>query len=152
MERIPIASLYEREPYDRTHFTYGGCEGLPHRCYAQLERDPTLVAMCERVLKPGWAFGKRAGDLVTQASDSAQRLHSDWPQYPTNSRRYGYALVVYVALHDIPATQAAVRVVPWCTAQFDALPYRDEDRGRLLGFQVPLRQGELLIRDCRMAH
>ena len=26
MKHIPITTLCEREPYDNTHFTYGGCE------------------------------------------------------------------------------------------------------------------------------
>ena len=121
MERIPITQLYEREPYDHGHFTYGGYDHLPAGCYAQLERDPTLVSFCNRVLRPGWAFGKRSGDLVTRGCNSAQRLHSDWPQYPTESRRLGYALVVYIALHDVPAEQAAVRVVPWCTEHYHDL-------------------------------
>ena len=152
MERIPITQLYEREPYDHGHFTYGGYDHLPNGCYAQLERDPTLVSFCNRVLRPGWAFGKRSGDLVTRGCNSAQRLHSDWPQYPTESRRLGYALLVYIALHDVPAEQAAVRVVPWCTEHYHDNPYRDEEGGRLKGLQVPLRQGEMFVRDCRMAH
>ena len=97
-------------------------------------------------------FGKRSGDLVTSNSSSAQRLHSDWREYPTHSRALGYALVVTLALHDVPAEQAALRIVPWCTANYDMEPYQNEEDGKLCGFQVPLAKGEMLIRDCRMAH
>ena len=63
-----------------------------------------------------------------------------------------YALVVSLALHDIPAEQAALRIVPWCTRGYNSEPYLNEEDGKLCGFQVPLFKGEILIRDCRMAH
>ena len=31
-------------------------------------------------------------------------------------------------------------------------PYQNEEDGKLCGLQVPLAKGEMLIRDCRMAH
>ena len=64
----------------------------------------------------------------------------------------GYGLVVSLALHDTPAEQAALRIVPWCTPNYNMQPYQNEEVGKLCGFQVPLAKGEMLIRDCRMAH
>ena len=101
MKHIPIITLYEREPYDHTHFTYGGCELLPHEYYVRLEEDNALLELCHKVLSPGWMFGKRGGDLVTSNSPSSQPLHSDWSEYPTYSRVLGYGLVVSPALHDM---------------------------------------------------
>ena len=66
--------------------------------------------------------------------------------------KWGYGLVASFTLHDTPAEQAALRIVPWCTANYDMEPYQNEEDGKLCGFQVPLVQGEMLIRDCRMAH
>ena len=152
MTHIPITTLWEREPYDNTHWSYGGCELLPHEYYARLEEDNALRELCHKVLSPGWMFGKRTGDLVTRYSPSWQRLHSDWSKYPTYSMGLGYGLVVSLALHDTPAEQAALRIVPWCTPNYKSLPYQNEEDGELCGFQVPLAKGEMLIRDCRMAH
>ena len=152
MKQIPITSLYQAEPYDNTHFTYGGCKLLPHEYYVRLEEDNALLELCHEVLSPGWMFGKRSGDLVTRNTSSSQLLHSDWTEYPMNSMALGYGLVVSLALHDIPAEQAALRIVPWCFANYDMEPYQNEEDGKLCGFQVPLAKGEMLIRDCRMAH
>ena len=152
MKQIPITSLYEGERYDQTHFTYGGCELLPHEYYVRLEEDNALLELCHEVLSPGWRFGKRSGDLVTRNSLSSQLLHSDWTKYPTNVMSLGYGLVVSLALHDMPSEQAALRIVPWCTANYDMEPYQNEEDGKLCGLQVPLAKGEMLIRDCRMAH
>ena len=58
MKQIPITSLYEGDPYDHTHFTYGGCELLPHECYVRLEEGNALLELCHEVLSPGWMFGK----------------------------------------------------------------------------------------------
>ena len=90
--------------------------------------------------------------MVTSNSPSSQPLHSDWSEYPTNSRALGYALVVSLALHDVPAEHGALRIVPWCTASYDIEPYQNEKDNKLCGFQLELFKGELLIRDCRVAH
>ena len=152
MQRIPVSRLEERNPFDASRFSYGRCGMLPDERYAELEEDVALNEICCKVLSPGWVFGKRGGDLVTRNSCSAQNLHSDWGRYPTYSRALGYALVASLALHDIPAEQAALRIMPWCMDGYGSEPYIDEEKGKRCGFQVPLARGEIIIRDCRMAH
>ena len=141
MKQIPITTLCEREPYDNTHFSYGGSDCLPNEYYERLEEDNALRELCHEVLSRGWRFGNRGGDVVTSNSPSSQPLHSDWSEYPTNSRALGYALVVSLALHDVPAEHAALRIVPWCTANYDIEPYQNEKDNKLCGFQLELFKG-----------
>ena len=152
MIQLPVEQLTERNPIDGSRFTYGGHKALPHWRYKRLEMDPMLLALCNRVLRPGWAYGKHTGDVVVKRSFSSQELHSDWPNYDTDSREFGYALVVSLAVHDIETDQAAIRIMPWCNPGYDRLPYQNSSSGRLCGFQIPMTQGEMLVRDCRMAH
>ena len=150
--QIPHEQLKERNPYDGSRFTFGGHKALPHWRYHQLERDPWLLALCNRVLRPGWQCGKHTGDVVARRSSSSQPLHSDWSLYDTDSLKLGYALVVSLAVHDIDIDQAALRIMPWCYPGYSRLPYQNSDSTGLLGLQVALARGEMLVRDCRMAH
>ena len=59
----------------------------------------------------------------------------------------------HIALCDVPAEHAALRVVPWSVPGWQRLPYPDkEEQGMLCGCSLPLQKGDVLLRDCRMAH
>lgn len=103
----------------------------------------------------GWKVTHCGGDEVAPMTHNMQDLHSDWPGYKTSSMSLGYALVVSVAPRDIDFALAPMRLVPWSRLwRMDEYPQRsrgDSDSFEL-GYEVTLKAGEFLIRDCRAAH
>ena len=152
MREIDVSCLVERPPFDKTHFSYEGCDTLPIPEYKHLETCEALNSVLNGVLSPGWKFSRRGGDVVLAGSPSRQSLHSDWEQYQTNSMIYGFALYVSIAVHDICLDQAAIRVAPWSLEDYKTLPYPDAAGDSLAGFQLSLCKGDAFIRDVRMAH
>ena len=53
MKQIPITTLRQRDPYDNTHFSYGGSDCLPNGYYERLEEDNALRELCHEVLLRG---------------------------------------------------------------------------------------------------
>ena len=103
----------------------------------------------------GWKAGMCGGDEVAPMTHNMQDLHSDWAGYKTNSMRLGYALVVSVAPRDVPVDLAPIRLVPWnrlgCIEEYPQRSQGDKDLFET-GYELTLRAGEFLIRDCRVAH
>ena len=112
--------------------------------------NPVLIDCLDR-LSPGWAHGRDGGDRVKAGSKSHQKLHSDWAANQT--MEFGLAIVVSLALRDIPVDHAAIRGVPWSCRGYRRPPYADlDEHGDRAGVRLALRRGEFLIRDCRAAH
>ena len=103
----------------------------------------------------GWKAYYFGGDEVSPQTHNMQDLHSDWPAYRTNSMSQGFALVVAVAPRDIPVDLAPMRLVPWSLLSREQdYPVRSRGDKDLYeeGYEVTLKAGEILIRDCRAAH
>ena len=99
-----------------------------------------------------WQYGNRGGDETEPSTDNFQELHSDWPSYANTSWKFGYGLVVSLALHDVPLELAPIRLVPWNKLKHSQQYPKLETDKFLQGYEVTLKRGELLIRDCRAAH
>jgi len=152
MHNVNQAGLSEREPFDNTHFSYNGCPDLPLEKYMELILDPNFRRVVNALLTPGWTVRpSMGGDVVRAGSTSHQLLHSDWPDYKTNSMRWGYALVCSIALEDIPEDFAAIRFNPWSTPKATWYENRDSN-WELRGSSVSLKKGDILLRDCRCPH
>ena len=144
----------------RFRYRAGKPEDYKVEGYLSLIASPTLrQALDLLTLKgsgsTGWKVHTFGGDEVSPQTDNIQDLHSDWPAYKTNSMRLGFALVVAVAPRDITTDLGPMRLVPWSILR------REPDYPRLSrgekdlyekGYEVTLKAGEFLIRDCRVAH
>ena len=73
-----------------------------------------------------------------------------------NSMMFGFALVVSVAPRDIAEDFAPLRIIGWNEInhydQFPCLDSELDQRFQKAEYRVRLRQGEALIRDCRVCH
>ena len=136
MGKVDRKGCSEREPFDGTHFSFNSCRDLPTHHYQRLIEDQNLRHVVNTLLTPGWCVNRCGGDVVTGGSTSAQPLHSDWDKYPTSSMKWSYALVASIALCDVPAEHAALRVVPWSVPGWQRLPYPDKEEQ---GSNCPIR-------------
>ena len=153
MQAVDGNGLSERDPLDGTHYSYNTCSDLPIEFYRLFQSDGNLCTVVSSLLSKGWKFGSMGGDVVLANSPSAQELHSDWGKYATSCMKYSYALVASIALHDIDVDMAAIRFVPWSCEGYKNLPYLDKDEaGNRIGYCMPMRAGDILLRDCRCAH
>ena len=102
-----------------------------------------------------WKATYCGGDEVAPMTDNMQDLHSDWPEYKTSSTRLGSVLVVSAAPRDVTVDLAPMRLVPWSRLwrmEEYSKHYLGDESLFENGYEVTLKAGEFLIRDCRAAH
>ena len=153
LSSIPIEQLQAREPYDGKRFSFNNWDLSESVHYMTFKASPLLNQCLSEIFGQSWLgqggsyrFHMCGGDKVMARTDSWQDLHSDWESYPTCSMKWGYALAVSIACHDVPTDMSPIRLMPW--NEMKRMPYEDHRQGYL----VDLIKGEFLIRDVRAAH
>ena len=142
----------------RLRYRLGPPSECPIRGFRHMLASKKLASALDRISFHGsgstaWTPSYCGGDEVAPLTANMQVLHSDWPDYPTSSMRLGYALCVSLALNDVPRHRAPIRFVPWSRLWRKAeYPQFGGEDVYTEGFEVTLKAGEFLIRDCRAAH
>ena len=123
--------------------------------FQDIMKNEKLVDVIDRIYKScgaekWWWHKSGCGcDVALPHCDSVQNLHSDWSAYPTNSMLGGYALCVGVACQDITEQNGAPRYYTWDV--MSTTPYVEESDWSEAP-RMTLRKGDVVFRDCRMAH
>ena len=97
------------------------------------------------------AFGKVVRMLLGLSKSWYQTIHQDW-NVDLCTMRYGYGLVISLAVHDITFDMGAMRILPWSNRANHKLQSVSEETQWSLHHRATLRAGQLFIRDCRCLH
>jgi len=127
------------------------------REFQPLLQSPRLCSVLTALTLQGsgdkhWSWGRVGGDVVEQATESHQSLHSDWWSYDLHNMKFGYALCVSIACRDIGPEFGPIRFVPWSELKrYSQFPKDEDDVVDGSNF-LNMHAGEILVRDCRCAH
>ena len=64
LQSLPLNPNAEREPFDKTHYSFNNHPELEDHFYEALLESPTLKS-CLDLLVPNWSAGRFGGDIVT---------------------------------------------------------------------------------------